>query len=109
MKILKLISISSLLALGACQNYWAADPNFGSSVNGAVTAQTVNPNAAAKAPSNVKGMDGPSAKASIDSYQNSFVRRPAAGGNASGAGYFTGGQSGSGSGSSGPAIGMPAQ
>jgi type IV pilus biogenesis protein CpaD/CtpE len=112
MKMIKLVSIPLLLSLGACQNYWTASPDFGSSVNGAIAAQTVNPNAASQAPSDVKGMDGPSAKSSIDSYQNTFIRRsPAMGGNPSSTGYFTGGQSGAGSsnGSGGSMTGIPAQ
>lgn len=94
----KLLSLFLLLLVGGCQSYWAADPDFGSSVSGAISAQTVNPNAATQAPSEVRGMDGVAAKTSIDSYQNSFIRRnPATGGPSSGSGYFIGTQPGGGS------------
>jgi len=60
--------------LTSCQSYWPADPDLGSSVNKAITEQTSDPMASTKAPNNIYGMDGPSAKSSIDNYQNSFIK-----------------------------------
>jgi hypothetical protein len=75
MKLFKIILISMTLILSACQSHFAADANLGSSVNAAIRNQTVNPQAASMAPDEVRGMDGVSAKTSMDSYQNSFIRR----------------------------------
>ncbi len=88
MKILKIVIIHCSLILSACQSHFAADSNLGSSVNSAIQNQTVNPQAASMAPQEVRGMDGVSAKTSMDSYQNSFIRR------LPGAGALTSGQVG---------------
>jgi hypothetical protein len=73
MKSIKLISGSIvLLSLSACQSYWEAHPDLGSSVNSAIQAQKVNPVAPEGNPKPTKGLDGPAAKASVDSYQRSF-------------------------------------
>ena len=43
---MKYIALGALgFLLIACQSYWYADPDFGSTVNNAVRAQTANPNA----------------------------------------------------------------
>jgi len=75
MKLYKIVLINMTLILSACQSHFAADANLGSSVNAAIRNQTVNPQAASMAPDEVRGMDGVSAKTSMDSYQNSFIRR----------------------------------
>jgi hypothetical protein len=81
MKLCKIVLMNMALILSACQSHFAADTNLGSSVNSAIRNQTVNPQAASMAPDEVRGMDGVSAKTSMDSYQNSFIRRlPGAGG-----------------------------
>ena len=73
MKFIRFTSaIISLLTLSACQSYWNARPDFGSSVNAAIQAQKVNPVAPEGNPKSTQGLDGPAAKASVDSYQRSF-------------------------------------
>ena len=73
MKFIKFIStMIVLLSLSACQSYWDAHPDLGSSVNSAIQAQKVNPAAPEGNPKPTKGLDGPAAKASVDSYQRSF-------------------------------------
>lgn len=70
------LAISGFLLIG-CQSYWYADPDFGSTVNNAVRAQTANPNtpqAPAKGPA--VGLDGVSAKKGVDNYQGSFDAKP---------------------------------
>ena len=71
---LKAVSLTLLICLTGCQAYWYPSADFGSSVNGAIALQTVDPDAAKKAPTVVRGMDGPSAKASVESYQKTFTR-----------------------------------
>lgn len=66
-----IVSIASLL-ITACQADWYPQPSFGSSINNAITAQTVNKNIPAMVDRENQGMDGPAAKATIDSYQRSF-------------------------------------
>ncbi len=65
-------SCVAVLSLSACQSYWDADPNLGSSVNGAVRAQVANPNAPQAKQTPKQGMDGVAAKKSVDNYQQSF-------------------------------------
>jgi hypothetical protein len=73
MKFIKLVSAAfALLSLAACQSYWDAHPDLGSSVNSAIQAQKVNPVAPEGNQKPTKGLDGPAAKASVDSYQRSF-------------------------------------
>ena len=93
------VLLSTLLV--ACQSHWAADPNFGSSVNEAINKQTVNINAAQQVPTMVRGMDGVAAKSTIDNYQNSFIRRNIGNsGNSTNSGANPGNQSSSSFGSS---------
>ncbi len=61
-----------LFLLTACQADWYPQAGFGSSVNGAIAAQTVNKDAPRSVSRETQGMDGPAAKASIDNYQRSF-------------------------------------
>ena len=90
MKLIKIVMICVSLTLVACQSHFAADAHLGSSVNTAILNQTVNPQAASIAPQEVRGMDGVSAKTSIDSYQNSFIRRlPGTGAPTAGVGGVT--------------------
>ena len=56
----------------ACQSSWYPQVGFGSSVNDAVAAQTVNKDGPKEVKRDTQGMDGPAAKASIDNYQRSF-------------------------------------
>lgn len=65
-------SCLAVLSLSACQSYWDADPNLGSSVNDAVRAQAVNPNAPQVKQGSKLGLDGVAAKKSVDNYQQSF-------------------------------------
>lgn len=70
---IKFILLIGAAALVGCQSYWDRDPQFGSSVNDAVKAQAVNPNAPQVNASRPKqGMDGVAAKKSIDNYDKSF-------------------------------------
>lgn len=103
--IFKISLVFIVVSISACQSYWEPDTHLGSTVNDVVKMQSANPQAPFDRPEAVKGMDGVSAKASIDNYQNSFTRRGANSG-ASG-GFFTGVQSGSGSNSTN--IGIPQQ
>lgn len=59
--------------LSGCQSYWNPEPDFGSSVNGAVRAQAVNPDPPKGNPYAKGHMDGVSAKATVDNYQRSFT------------------------------------
>lgn len=61
-----------VLSLSACQSYWDADPNLGSSVNDAIRAQVANPNAPQMKQTSKQGMDGVAAKKTVDNYQQSF-------------------------------------
>ena len=98
MKKLILIILLQALLLSACQSHFGADAHLGSSVNAAIQGQTVNPQAAMTAPQEVRGMDGQSAKSSIDSYQNTFIRRlPGTGAQPTNQGGLTGTPSASGS------------
>ncbi len=69
------VSFGLLVALGltACQSYWDADAAFGTSVNGAIRAQAVNPDPPTGNPYAKAHMDGVSAKATVDNYQKSFI------------------------------------
>lgn len=64
------VVVAGLLA--GCQSYWQAEPDFGSSVNGAIRAQAVNPEPPKGDPYAKARMDGVAAKKSIDHYQKSF-------------------------------------
>jgi len=61
-----------IILITACQSSWYPQVGFGSSVNDAVAAQTVNKDGPKEVKRETQGMDGPAAKASIDSYQRSF-------------------------------------
>lgn len=63
---------AALCGLMGCQSYWDADPQLGSSVNGAIRAQVANPNAPQVKPTAKQGMDGVAAKKTVDNYQQSF-------------------------------------
>ncbi len=68
-----LLGIVVVLVLSGCQSYWNADSDFGSSVNGAVRAQAINPDPPTGNPYAKAHMDGISAKATVDNYQKSFT------------------------------------
>ncbi len=61
-----------IILITACQSSWYPQVGFGSSVNDAVAAQTVNKDGPKEVKRETQGMDGPAAKASIDNYQRSF-------------------------------------
>lgn len=68
-----IVAVIGLLGLvTACQSIWEPDPDFGSTVTGAIQAQSVNPDAPAGNKKVTKGLDGPSAKSGVDNYQKSF-------------------------------------
>lgn len=66
-----------VLSLAACVNSRTPqfDARFGQSVNAAKAAQTLDPQAAAKAP-RPDGLDGPAANESIQRYRDSFKSPP---------------------------------
>ena len=98
---LAIFIVIQTFVLSACQSHFGADAHLGSSVNAAIQKQTINPQAAMNAPQEVRGMDGQSAKSSIDSYQNTFIRRlPGTGAPISGQGSLTGTPASSNSGTS---------
>lgn len=89
MKKIKLLT--TLLAMGlisACQSNWYESPEFGSSVNEAVTSQLASPSAPMGNKKPTKGLDGPAAKAGVDSYQRSFDNKGTSG-NYAGGGVLT--------------------
>lgn len=91
----RLTSLSLLLVclgLVGCQPYWYPEPEFGTTVNQAVSAQLQNPNAPKGTPKSVVGIDGEAAKLSVDSYYKTFERKQAP--ISSGSGSMTGGSSG---------------
>jgi hypothetical protein len=81
---MRLIKFASVLfantLLLACQSNWYESPDFGNSVNGAITSQAVNPNAPIGNKTPTKGLDGPAAKAGVDNYQRSYESRATTGG-----------------------------
>lgn len=68
----KLFALVCTALIAGCQSYWNTEPNFGSSVNGAIRAQAVNPNPPTGDPYANAKMDGVPARKSIDNYQKSF-------------------------------------
>lgn len=66
----------AVVTVAGCQPYWNAEPDFGSSVNGAIRAQAVNPDPPTGNPYAQGHMDGKSAKATVDNYQRSFTNPP---------------------------------
>jgi hypothetical protein len=71
-RLMQVICLAGLLSACQSQSYWDKDPDFGSTVNNAIKAQVVNPNAPQAVNKNASGMDGVSAQKSIDNYQKSF-------------------------------------
>ncbi|SMC30883.1 hypothetical protein [Polynucleobacter kasalickyi] len=61
-----------LIILQGCQAGWYPESNFGSTVNKAIYDQTANKNSPESVDRDSMGMDGPTAKSSIDNYQRSF-------------------------------------
>lgn len=74
-KVRTAVAVVCVIGLSACQSTWDAEPDFGSSVNGAIKSQVRNPNAPVKVPKTAAGLDGPAAKNAVDSYQKSFERK----------------------------------
>jgi len=80
MRLIKVISVLLTIApLVACQSNWYESPGFGNSVNDAVSAQAVNPNAPIGNKTPTRGLDGPAAKAGIDQYQRSYENKTTTG------------------------------
>ncbi len=96
---MKLLAFAPMiLLLAGCQSYWDAEPGFGSSVNGAIRAQAVNPDPPTGKPYANAHMDGISAKATVDNYQKSFIA-PARSGQGAASGSLVNINTGSGTGS----------
>ncbi len=68
---LGIVFLPSFILLG-CQSGWYPDDKFGSSVNQAISDQIANKNAPEVVNRSTMGMDGPTAKSTIDNYQKSF-------------------------------------
>ena len=65
--------VLAALCLSSCRAIWF-DPDEGSAVNGAIRSQSVYPDGSpANANKSIGGLDGTSAKATIDSYNRSFT------------------------------------
>jgi hypothetical protein len=60
------------ILLGCQSGGWYPDDKFGSSVNQAISDQIANKNAPDVVNRSSMGMDGPTAKSTIDNYQKSF-------------------------------------
>jgi hypothetical protein len=70
------LCICPVLALSACaSSIWAPDAGLGQTVRQAQRLQTIDPQAALRAPVE-QGADGAIAKAAIDRYQKSFETLP---------------------------------
>jgi len=75
MRTLNLVAaITVALALGGCANTPNLDAKFGDSVRLARAQQTLNQQAG-RVPRPVNGMDGPSASAAYQNYQQSFTTK----------------------------------
>lgn len=68
----QVLAVMGLLMLAGCQSGWQPEANFGSSVQGAIRAQIVDPTAPDGNANKRAKMDGESAKKTVDSYQKSF-------------------------------------
>jgi hypothetical protein len=69
----RFLALVSFGMLTACaQQGWDADMNLGKSVNNAIRAQSIHPDGPPK-DRVLGGMDGVSAKATIDNYQKTFI------------------------------------
>ena len=65
--------VLAALCLSSCRAIWF-DPDEGSAVNGAIRSQSVYPDGSpANANKSIGGLDGASAKATIDSYNRTFT------------------------------------
>jgi len=74
-------AMALLVMLSACQSMWDEPPEFGSTVNGAIQDQLVNPKAPIGNKKVTTGLDGGAAKGAVDNYQKSFeVRVPTSSG-----------------------------
>lgn len=94
MKIIKLAVLFLSVGLtSACQSTWYEGADFGSSVNEAVSSQIANPSAPTSNKKPTKGLDGPAAKAGVESYQRSFENKGTSG-NYAGGGVLTPASSG---------------
>jgi len=75
------LAMAVFMMLSACQSIWDTSPEFGSTINGAIQDQLVNPNAPVGNKKVTTGLDGGAAKGAVDSYQKSFeVRVPTSSG-----------------------------
>lgn len=77
------LTLIGVISLAGCQSYWEKEPQFGSSVNDAVKAQAVNPQAPTGNKPSKQGMDGVAATKSIDNYNKSFDAKQPTTGNTS--------------------------
>jgi hypothetical protein len=72
------LSFAGLLSLGGCAHQYEPEPDFGSAVREAIARQTLNPKGVGY--DGVEpGMDGVSAKATVDRYIKSMEQPPSLG------------------------------
>ena len=75
MRLIALAVVPMMVGISGCNVTPNYDSKFGYAVNAAKAQQTINPNAALNADP-VEGLDGASAKQSIEGYQNTFKEPP---------------------------------
>jgi len=69
------LCLTALLAAGCAENRYREEEGFGDAVRAAMARQIINPDAS-RNPARPDGMDGNSAKATVDRYQKSFESPP---------------------------------
>lgn len=67
-----MMTVMTLVLTGGCQSSWDYSSGHGQSVNEAIQAQLVNPNAPVGNLAAPPGMDGSAARFTIDNYERSF-------------------------------------
>lgn len=69
------LCLAALLAAGCAENRYREEEGFGDAVRAAKARQIINPDASRNT-ARPDGMDGPSAKSTVDRYQKSFEIPP---------------------------------
>lgn len=74
-RVILALGLASLLAAGCAENRYREEEGFGDAVRAARARQTINPDAGRTA-ARPDGLDGASAKATVDRYQKSYETPP---------------------------------
>lgn len=74
-RIVAALGVAALFAAGCAENRYREEEGFGDAVRAATARQIIDPDAARKA-ARPDGLDGPSAKSTMDRYQKSFETPP---------------------------------